>query len=57
MKTIYGYLIIPIWILGFLMSTSLLVILWVNALIAQKFFKKANRPLFKPRSIFPYENT
>jgi len=53
---IYGYLIIPIWILFFIGTTIFLIyqsiVAWFNA----KILKKSNKPYFTPRSIFPPSN-
>ena len=53
-KFIYGYLIIPLWIIFFIMTTIVLVGLTANAWISRKIFKKSHSPDFKPRTIFPY---
>jgi hypothetical protein len=55
-KTLYGYLIIPVWILFFFGTTGVLIALSLNAWIRTKWSGKKATAQFKQRTIFPYEH-
>jgi hypothetical protein len=55
-KTIIGYLIIPLWIICFVLTTLVFIVLAINAWISRMFLKKSKAPVFNQRSIFPYES-
>ena len=43
-----GYLIIPLWLLGFAGTTAMLIFAWLLSLVK----KNEQRPYFRARSIF-----
>jgi len=53
-KIIYGYLVIPVWIIFFLGTTCVLIVLALNAWIRTKLSGKKASAQFAQRSIFPY---
>ncbi|MCP8307166.1 MAG: hypothetical protein H3Z53_08615 [archaeon] len=54
-KKILGYFVIPVWLLGFVITTLVFIALLIVAPIKKRLSKRKAEPYFRVRSIFPEE--